>query len=462
MKNFHEGKAQSTFALGLKKYAMKVYKFGGTSVGTPERMKEVLEIAKGGAGLVVLSAISGTTNQLDALAAAYEKGAEDKVAEILDGLSEHYARYVESLLNDPVMLKKAYDFVHSELRALASLDETNPDLRSGFILSRGELISTYLFHLLCTECGVDSRLISALDFISLDSNREPSVDRIGEELTPILASRDAGFLLITQGFICRNHRGEIANLGRGGSDYTASLIGAAVRAEEIQIWTDIDGMHNNDPRVIEGTRSVERLSYDEAAELAYFGAKILHPACVHPAKKAGIPIRLKNTMSPESPGTVIDGQTRKAGVVAIAAKDEITVIKIRSARMLLAHGFLQKVFEVFGRFETAVDMVTTSEVSVSVTIDDDSRLFSIVNSLSEIAEISVEKDQTIVCIVGDFIGSSTGYASQIFTALADIPVRMISYGGSKNNVSILVETQHKEAALRALHQGLFTQTVAHV
>jgi len=315
------------------------------------------------------------------------------------------------------------------------------------------LISTTLYHYYLKEIGVHSVLLPALDFMKVDEDHEPMVDFITDHITPLLAQKSN--LYLTQGYICRNAYGQIDNLRRGGSDYTASLIGAAIRSEEVQIWTDIDGMHNNDPRIVKGTKPIANLSFDEAAELAYFGAKILHPQSVFPAQKYKIPVRLLNTMEPEAPGTLISSFSEPGKIKSIAAKDGITAIKIQSSRMLLAYGFLRRVFEIFERFKTPIDMITTSEVAVSLTIDDTRNLEDILKELDKFGTVELDYDQTIICVVGDFGADKHGYAARVFEALKHIPIRMISYGGSNYNVSLLVKTADKTEALRSLHNRLF-------
>jgi aspartate kinase len=324
------------------------------------------------------------------------------------------------------------------------------------LLAQGELISTELFYQHLQERRISARLLPALYFMSIDENDEPELEKISERLKPLVSSLTNIDIVITQGYICRNNRNEIDNLKRGGSDYTASLIGAAIRAEEIQIWTDIDGMHNNDPRIVKKTIPISELTFDEASELAYFGAKILHPSTIVPAQKYNVPVRLKNTMDEKAPGTIITGKGSSVGSFkAIAAKDAITAINIRSSRMLMAYGFLRRVFEVFENHKTSIDMITTSEVAVSLTIDNDSNLPSIENELKKFGTIEVDKDQTIICIVGQKITEQKAVLKKIFDALSDVPVRMVSCGGSTNNVSVLVEKQYKEKALNALNEGLF-------
>ncbi|CAG5078445.1 aspartate kinase [Parvicella tangerina] len=443
---------------------MLVMKFGGTSVGSAERMKEVAKLITMDSHkkIVVLSAVSGTTNKLVAIGdALYKQKKEDATSKIMTLRSEYEALIAE-LYSTEASLTRANELIEENFNYLISFTK---DLFTVYeeraLLAQGELLSTNLFKIYCDEIGIKTELIPALDFMRIDKNLEPDEYYIQSNLEKELVAHEDTSIFITQGYVCRNAFGEIDNLKRGGSDYTATLIGAAINADEVQIWTDIDGMHNNDPRIVEGTHPVEALSYNEAAELAYFGAKILHPSCVWPAQEHRIPIALKNTMQPEARGTIISEHTDKDRVTAIAAKDGITAIKIKSGRMLNAYGFLRNVFEVFERYKTPIDMITTSEVAVSLTIDDDTRLSDILDELKKYAHVEIDNKQTIVCVVGDFLSEKKGYAEQIFGSLKDIPIRMISYGGSNNNVSILVNESDKEGALKALHSGLFTtKTVA--
>lgn len=432
-------------------------KFGGTSVGNAQRIKNVLQLVNevNGKKIVVLSAVSGTTNKLSAIAQALFKNEKTEAKDQIKSLDKEYRALVEELLFTDNKRKEANAFLNDIFDYLNAFTE---DMFTVFeekaVLAQGEIISTNLAYLFCQENGINARLISALDFMRIDKSNEPDEYYIASNLSKVLDGGDHD-IVITQGYICRNAFGEIDNLKRGGSDYTATLVGAAIKAEEVQIWTDIDGMHNNDPRIVSDTVPVEYLSYNEAAELAYFGAKILHPDCVWPAKKLNIPIALKNTMQPEAKGTIISDRTDKNRVTAIAAKDGITAIKIHSARMLNAYGFLRQVFEVFERFKTPIDMITTSEVAVSLTIDNNEHLDQIIEELNHYAKVEIDSNQTIVCVVGDFLSENKGYANKIFSSLKNIPIRMISYGGSENNVSILVNESQKKEALQALHEGLF-------
>jgi aspartate kinase len=436
---------------------MNVLKFGGTSVGSAARMKEVAEIIKGDdKKIVVLSAVSGTTNKLVSIGQSLYKQLKEEALDKIYQLKKEYQILIvelyqkeESLVIARQLLQENFNYLESFTKDLFTIYEERA------LLAQGEILSTNLFQIYLQEQGVSSVLLDALEFMRIDKNQEPDEYYIQSNIKKELDKNPSINLFITQGYICRNVFGEIDNLKRGGSDYTATIVGAAVRAETIQIWTDIDGMHNNDPRIVEGTKPVENLSYNEAAELAYFGAKILHPTCVWPAQKYNIPVWLKNTMQPAAKGTVISEISVSNRITAIAAKDSITAIKIRSGRMLNAYGFLRSIFEVFERYKTSIDMITTSEVAVSLTIDDASRLSEIQEELTKFGSVEIDSNQTIICIVGDFLSENKGYAQQIFGALKDIPIRMISYGGSSNNVTVLIKENHKKEALIALHKGLF-------
>ena len=434
---------------------MKVLKFGGTSVGSPERMKKLLDIIRPETPrLVVLSAVSGTTNKLVEIASFFEASDKNKAVATIEKLRAEYDQFIAELFATEQGLadgKNTLDYHFGLLESIANDLFTSTEEK--IILAQGELISTTLYHYYLKEIGIHSVLLPALDFMKVDEDHEPMVDFITDHITPLLAQKSN--LYITQGYICRNAYGQIDNLRRGGSDYTASLIGVAIRSEEVQIWTDIDGMHNNDPRIVKGTKPIANLSFDEAAELAYFGAKILHPQSVFPAQKYKIPVRLLNTMEPEAPGTLISSFSEPGKIKSIAAKDGITAIKIQSSRMLLAYGFLRRVFEIFERFKTPIDMITTSEVAVSLTIDDTRNLEDILKELDKFGTVELDKDQTIICVVGDFGADKHGYAARVFEALKHIPIRMISYGGSNYNVSLLVKTADKTEALRSLHNRLF-------
>ena len=434
-------------------------KFGGTSVGRPERMHQVKDLITRSTEptLVVLSALSGTTNALvgigEALAAADKVLAKERI----DILHAHYLNFYPELLASPSARAKAEGILkeHFEFLNILLKISFNEAIQRD-ILAQGELLSTKLFHTLLEELGISSVLLSALDFMSIDENSEPELGKISERLKAILAQHPDQHLFITQGYICKNHRNEVDNLKRGGSDYTASLVAAAIQASVCEIWTDIDGMHNNDPRVVDRTRPIAEMSFDEAAELAYFGAKILHPASIWPAQLHNVPVRLLNTMDPAAPGTLIKAEVAEKGVKAIAAKDGITAIKIKSSRMLLAYGFLRRIFEVFESFKTPIDMITTSEVAVSVTIDDLSHLEQIVEELRRYGTVEVDSNQAIVCVVGNQVAETKGAIQSVMDSLVDIPVRMVSFGGSKHNVSILIDAQYKAQALKSLNEGVFT------
>ncbi len=436
---------------------MKVLKFGGTSVGSAERMKEVAAlVCDGEQKIVVLSAMSGTTNSLVEIANYLYKKNHEGANELISNLLQKYLNEIELLYSQAETKSKAIELINSHFEYLKSFTiDMFTAHEEKAILAQGELLSTAMFQYYLEEQGVNSALLPALDFMRIDKNNEPDLVYIKENAAATLAANEGKEIYITQGYICRNAFGEIDNLQRGGSDYTASLLGAAVNADEIQIWTDIDGMHNNDPRYVDKTYSITNLSFDEAAELAYFGAKILHPTCVLPAKLNNIPVRLLNTMEPEAPGTLISSEQQKGRITAIAAKDNITAIKIKSGRMLLAYGFLRKVFEIFETYKTPIDMITTSEVGVSVTIDEDRHLHDIVDDLKKFGTVEVCTDQIIICIVGDLVKDTKGYANKIFAALKDIPIRMISYGGSNFNVSLLISKEYKKEALNLLNDNLF-------
>lgn len=436
---------------------MLVLKFGGTSVGSPERMKALVSlISDSRPKIVVLSAMSGTTNALVEIGAALYAREPDKARNLIDALEKKYHAVVAELYSRPESRTKGTELVNEHFSYLRSftLDMFTANEEKA-VLAQGELLSTALVQFYLEEIGTRSALLPALNFMRIDANEEPDLDYIGKHIRSELDLHPGIDLFITQGYICRNAFGEIDNLKRGGSDYTATLLGAALRAEEIQIWTDIDGMHNNDPRIVNKTFPISELSFDEAAELAYFGAKILHPTCVLPAQKRNVPVRLLNTMQPEAKGTLIGAAPSADRITAVAAKDGITAIKIRSARMLLAYGFLRSVFEVFERYRTPIDMITTSEVAVSLTIDNASHLDEIIAELQGFGQVEVDRDQTIVCIVGTFGKDKQGYASRVFESLKEIPIRMISYGGSENNISILIDGSKKKEALQALNTGLF-------
>lgn len=437
---------------------MKVMKFGGTSVGSPERMKGVASLIteSGEPTFIVLSAMSGTTNSLVEISDYLYKKNPEGANEVINNLEKKYMQHVEELYSTEEMKNTTREFLQGEFNYLRSFTK---DLFTSFeeksIVAQGEMMSTNMVVNYLKEQGVKAVLLSALDFMRTDKNAEPDPQYIKEKLAAIMEQNQGYQIYITQGFICRNAYGEVDNLQRGGSDYTASLIGAALPAEEIQIWTDIDGMHNNDPRVVEHTEAVRQLNFEEAAELAYFGAKILHPTCVQPAKYAGIPVRLKNTMDPKADGTIIDNVIVRGKIKAVAAKDNITAIKIKSSRMLLATGFLRKVFEIFESYQTPIDMIATSEVGVSMSIDNDSHLNDIVNELKKYGTVTVDSDMCIICVVGDLDWSNVGFETIATDAMKNIPVRMISYGGSNYNISFLIREKDKKQALQNLSNVLF-------
>jgi aspartate kinase len=435
---------------------MKVLKFGGTSVGSVANMRAVMDlIANGEQKLVVLSAMSGTTNSLVEISDYLSKKNKESALGIISSLEKKYYNVVYDLFSTMEMKEKGKKVLEERFEIIKSYASgTFTDEGERTIVAQGELLSTALFTLLMQESGYNAVLLPALDFMKIDSDKAPDNRYIKEKINELLKSYPASDYYITQGFICRNEKNEIDNLQRGGSDYTATLIGAAINSVEVQIWTDIDGFHNNDPRYVENTKRVDRLSFSEAAELAYFGAKILHPQTVLPAKVNNIPVRLKNTMNPSDPGTLITSESRGKGIKAVAAKDGITAIRIRSGRMLNAYGFMKNIFEIFEYFKTPIDMIATSEVAVSVTIDNSKHLDEIVTELKEYGKVRVDQNQTIVCIVGDMIAEEKGFAAKVFTALAGVPIRMISYGGSRHNISILVETGDKKATLQALSEKL--------
>lgn len=437
---------------------MKVMKFGGTSVGSPDRMKNVASLIteSGDPTFVVLSAMSGTTNSLIEISNYLYKKNPDGANEVINTLEKKYMQHVEELYSTDEYKEKTREFLREEFKYMRSFTK---DIFTSFeeksIVAQGEIMSTNMVLNYLQEQGIKATLLSAFDFMRTDKNAEPDAQYIKEKLTAIMTENEGYQIYITQGFICLNAYGEIDNLQRGGSDFTASLIGVALGAEEIQIWTDIDGMHNNDPRIVDETDAIRQLNFEEAAELAYFGAKILHPTCVQPAKYAGIPVRLKNTMDPAADGTIIDNVLIKGKIKAVAAKDNITAIKIKSSRMLLATGFLRKVFEIFETYQTPIDMVATSEVGVSMSIDNLKHLNDIVDELKKYGTVTVDSDMCIVCVVGDLDWSNLGFETLVLDAMKDIPVRMISYGGSNYNISFLIKESDKKRALQNLSDRLF-------
>ncbi|HLO81475.1 MAG TPA: aspartate kinase [Chitinophagaceae bacterium] len=437
---------------------MKVMKFGGTSVGKPERMHEVSRLVTVGdePTIVVLSALSGTTNNLVAIGDSMSKGDKKQASQLIAKLEEHYKQFIQQLLSDTDMQAKANAIIneHFEFLNIILKISFNEALNKD-ILAQGELMSTKLFSLYLEEQKIDHALIPALEFMSIDSNEEPQIGTIKVKLKQLLEQHKGKKLFVTQGYICRNARGEVDNLKRGGSDYSASLIAAAINASVCEIWTDIDGMHNNDPRVVEKTVAIEQLSFDEAAELAYFGAKILHPASIWPAQMYKIPVRLLNTMQPQAKGTLITEEAGSQGIKAVAAKDGIIVVKVKSSRMLLAYGFLRKIFEVFEKYRTPIDMITTSEVAVSLTIDNGANLDEIVRELDPFGEVEVVKNQTIIAIVGNQMATSKNVLADMFKALSEVSIGMVSFGATPHNVSVLVPSEQKTKTLQLLNAGLF-------
>jgi aspartate kinase len=437
---------------------MKIMKFGGTSVGKPERMHQVWQLitADEESKIVVLSALSGTTNSLVEIGNAMAVNNKTEAGQLIEKLEQHYKNFVQQLLKTDTGLQSAnkvlqehFEFLYIILKISFS-ESLNRD-----ILAQGELLSTKLFSIFLTENNVPHALLPALEFMTIDASDEPQVGTIKVKLAQLLKQHSNKKLFITQGYICRNARGEVDNLKRGGSDYSASLIAAAVNANVCEIWTDIDGMHNNDPRVVNKTFAIEQLSFEEAAELAYFGAKILHPASIWPAQFYNVPVKLLNTMDPAAKGTLITEKAGSVGVKAVAAKDGITAIRVKSSRMLLAYGFLRKVFEVFEKYRTAIDMITTSEVAVSVTIDNDVNLTAIIKELEPFGIVEIDTNHTIVSIVGNEIAETKDVMKRLFDAIEPIPVRMVSYGGSKHNISLLINRTYKEQTLQLLNSGLF-------
>lgn len=433
---------------------MKVLKFGGTSVGTAQRIQNLAQIIPGSEPIVVvLSAMSGTTNALIEIADTATSGDHDKALELTLKHESKYLKTNDELFSTGMYKKRGEEFVKDMFGTIKRKFKENfcaSDAKE--VVAVGELLSTGLFHMYLVEIGRRSAYLPALSYMRIDKDKEPDYFYIGENLNRLIKENQGAQVYVTQGFICRDVDGRIDNLGRGGSDYTAAIIGNVICADEVQIWTDIDGLHNNDPRYVEGTSPIRELSFDEAAELAYFGAKILHPSTILPCSRRNIPVILKNTLQPADPGTVITGEYNPSGIKALAAKDGITAIKIRSSRMLMAHGFLKRVFEIFDHFKTPVDMITTSEVAVSLTIDNSSNLDQIVSELRQFSTVEVDPNQTIICIVGDFVAEKPGYADRVLSTIRHIPIRMISYGGSSHNISVLINSQHKIEALKALHQ----------
>ncbi len=435
---------------------MKVLKFGGTSVGSAERIHSVAHLISDGLPkIVVLSAMSGTTNTLVEISDCLYRNKKQEALNVIQNLEVNYYIVVTELFKTEAYIHKGKEFIQTIFTYLRSF--VNKDfypLQEKAVLAQGEIISTTLMHYYLEECGIANTLISALEYMRIDKDCEPDYFYIQQNLRRELAKPGTHELIITQGFICRNAYGEIDNLKRGGSDYSAALIGASIKAEEIQIWTDIDGFHNNDPRIVENTKAIRHLSFEEAAELAYFGAKILHPSSIQPAKKENIPVRLKNTLCPQDEGTLITQNSPAKNIKAVAAKSGITAIKIKSSNMLLAYGFLRKVFEVFEAWKTPIDMIATSEVAVSLTIDCTDHLENILHDLEKYGTIEVDRNMAIVCIVGDFAAGKTGLGAQVLNALANVPLRMISYGGSEHNISVLVQEEDKKKAMTDLSHKL--------
>lgn len=435
---------------------MKVLKFGGTSVGSAERIRSVARLINDNQPkIVVLSAMSGTTNTLVEIANCLYRNEKQEAQNIIHNLEMNYYIVVTELFETESYIRRGKEFIQTIFTYLRSfINKDFYPLQEKAILAQGEIMSTTLMHFYLEESGTPTTLLSALDYMRIDKDCEPDYFYIQQNLKRELAQPSTRQLIITQGFICRNAYGEIDNLKRGGSDYSAALVGAAVKAEEIQIWTDIDGFHNNDPRVVENTKAIRHLSFDEAAELAYFGAKILHPSSIQPAKRENIPVRLKNTLCPEDEGTLITKDSPVQNIKAVAAKDGITAIKVKSTNMLLAYGFLRKVFEVFEAWKTPIDMIATSEVAVSLTIDCTDHLNDIICDLEQYGMIEVDRDMAIICIVGDFAAGRTGLGAMVMDALAEVPLRMISYGGSEHNISVLVKNEDKKKAMVDLSQKL--------
>lgn len=437
---------------------MKILKFGGTSVGSPQRMKDVCQlITDGNRKIVVLSAMSGTTNSLVEIADYINKRNPEAANNVINKLRNVYLQHIEELYVKEENLLATRELLLGLFKHLHQLTTEEYSLKlEKEILAQGELMSTNMVTNYLKEQGVKVCLIPALDYMKTDDKGEPDMPFIKTHLNDFLKKNGGYDLYITQGFICRNQLGDIDNLQRGGSDYTACLIGAVLSAEEIQIWTDIDGMHNNDPRIVPNTTPVRQLNFEEAAELAYFGAKILHPTCIQPARYAGVPVKLLNTMEPTAPGTIINNQMQRGTIKAVAAKDNITAIKIVSSRMLLATGFLRKVFEIFENYQTPVDMVTTSEVGITLTIDNNAHLAAITEELKKYGTVDIDENMCIICVVGDLRSENVGFENRVAEAISQVPIRMISYGGSNHNISFLIRAEDKKTALCALSEKLFS------
>lgn len=436
---------------------MKVLKFGGTSVGSPERMQQVAEIIDGvpGKKIVVLSAVSGTTNTLVGISDYCAADEKTKARKVAKDLNANYKDFVAALFTESSAQKSAQKFVDQIFQDIdLQIAKNYSDQVNKVLLAQGEIISTRFFTDYLRMTGKECSMMMAQEYMALDENAEPDLKTTRKNIQKLLKSHQED-IVITQGYIARNFAGGMDNLRRGGSDYSATIIGAVLGAEEVQIWTDIDGMHNNDPRVVQPTDPIAKLSFDEASELAYFGAKVLHPHCIVPAQMYGVPVRIKNTMNPEAHGTLISTEKEPDAVKAIAAKDSITAIKIKSSRMVMAYGFLRRVFEIFEKYRTPIDMITTSEIAVSLTIDNPEHLKKIIAEISEYGTVEIDENQTIICVVGDLIAERKGVGSQLFKALDEIPIRMISYGGSRNNISLLVPQEYKKEVLVRLHKALF-------
>ena len=439
---------------------MKVMKFGGTSVGSPERMQSVSKLIteSGEPTFVVLSAMSGTTNSLVEISNYLYHNNPEGAHEVIRQLENKYNKHIDELYAKEETKQNVREILADRFNYLRSFTKGHfTSAEEKKVVAQGEILSTNMVVNYLKECGVKAILLSAFDFMKTDKNAEPDMHYITDNVNRVLAANEGYQIYITQGFVCMNAYDEIDNLLRGGSDYTASLIGAAIKADEIIIWTDIDGMHNNDPRFVDNTEAVSQLNFEEAAELAYFGAKILHPTCVQPAKFAGVPVRLKNTMDPEAPGTIINNDLQRGKIKAVAAKDNITAIKIKSSRMLLASGFLRKIFETFERYNTPIDMITTSEVGVSVSIDNNTNLGKIVDELKKYGTVTVDANMCIICVVGDLEWNNVGFETLATDAMKDIPVRMVSYGGSNFNISFLIQEVDKKRALQNLSATLFAK-----
>ncbi len=437
---------------------MLVFKFGGTSVGKIENIHRIVKLINDDQPkIVVLSAMSGITDILYDISNLHKSKQNNNASEVIDIVKTRFLSTAEALLFNNDSLKKFYSILDDKISHINTLiNQDYTDIIKNEIIVQGEIITTELIQVYLEELTIKSVLISAVNFMSINADREPNYMNIESRLKDELKNHKGTNIFITQGFICLNHKGEIDNLNRGGSDFTATIIGSVINASEIQIWSDIDGMHNNDPRFVENTKCIKNMSYQEAEELAYFGAKVLHPTCIYPAKVKGIPVLLKNTLKPNNAGTYISTITEKVGIKAIAAKDKITAIKIQSGRMLLAYGFLSKIFEIFNNYKTPVDMITTSEVSISVTIDNTSNLDNIVKELKKVGDVEVLHNQTLICLVGNLGAETKGELSRILIALKEIPIRMVSYGSNSNNVTLLINSEHKIKALQDLHSHLFS------